>query len=206
MVANPNEHTEASASGDGSRSLQVSPSLSLELTALANGYCTGIDLIGAGDMPAGIEELRLWFADHARFVYPYPPKYAALNFDVTGPQAFARVVNALYRTNGFVRTQHQVSNIRIERTGPDIATVRAYLLAIHMFPDERIFIATGTYVDAVERVNGQWKIVHRDEPITSCALLYTQRVILHHFCRADGSGLEIAHAASECMAAKKKQR
>jgi hypothetical protein len=69
MVANFNEQTDASASGDGSRALQVPPSFHLELTALANGYCTGIDLIGAGDMPAGIEELRLWFADHARFVY-----------------------------------------------------------------------------------------------------------------------------------------
>ena len=170
MVANFNEQTDASASGDGSRALQVPPSFHLELTALANGYCTRIDLIGAGDMPAGIEELRLWFADHARFVYTFPPKYAALNFDVTGPEAFAQVVNDLYRANGFVRTQHQVSNIRIERTGQDTATVRAYLSAVHMFPDERVFCATGKYVDAVERVNGQWKIVHRDEPITSCAL------------------------------------
>ena len=36
---------------------------------------------------------------------------------------------------------------------------------------ERVFFATGKYVDAVERINGQWKIVHRNEPITSCALL-----------------------------------
>ena len=171
MVANLNEKTDAAASSDGSHSLQVTPSFYLELTALANGYCTGIDLIGAGDMPAGIVELRVWFADHARFVYTFPPKYAALNFDVTGPQAFAQVVNDLYRANGFVRTQHQVSNVRIERTGQDTATVRAYLIAVHMFPDERVFFATGKYVDAVERVNGQWKIVHRDEPITSCALL-----------------------------------
>jgi SnoaL-like domain len=171
MVANFNEQTDASASGDGSRALQVPPSFHLELTALANGYCTGIDLIGAGDMPAGIEELRLWFADHVRFVYTFPPKYATLNFDVTGPQAFARVVNELYRANGFVRTQHQVSNVRIERTGQDTATVRAYLVAVHVFPDERVFFATGKYVDAIERINGQWKIVHRDEPITSCALL-----------------------------------
>ena len=112
MVANLNGQTDEAASGDGSRSLQVTPSFHLELTALANGYCTGIDLIGASDMPAGIEELRRWFADHARFVYTFPPKYAALNFDVTGPQAFARVVNDLYRANGFVRTQHQVSNVR----------------------------------------------------------------------------------------------
>ena len=122
-------------------------------------------------MPAGIVELRVWVADHARFVYTFPPKYAALNFDVTGPQAFARVVNDLYRANGFVRTQHQVSNVRIARTGQDTATMRAYLSAVHMFPDERVFFATGKYVDAVERVHGQWKIVHRDEPITSCALL-----------------------------------
>ena len=171
MGANLNEKTEESASGDGARSLQVTPSFQLELTALANGYCTGIDLIGAGDLPAGIAELRVWFADHARFVYTFPPKYAALNFDVTGPKAFARVVNELYRSNGFVRTQHQVSNVRIERTGQDTATVRAYLVAVHAFPDERVFFATGKYVDVVERVNGQWKIVYRDEPITSCALL-----------------------------------
>jgi hypothetical protein len=171
MSANLNENTDESASDDGGRSWQVTPTFQLELTALATGYCTGIDLIGAGDMPAGIEELCCWFADYARFVYTFPPKYAALNFDVTGPQAFARVVNELYRTNGFVRTQHQVSNVRVERTGQDTATIRAALIAVHMFPDERVLFATGKYIDAVERINGQWKIVHRDEPITSCALL-----------------------------------
>src|SRR4029450_5225122 len=170
MVANLNEQTDESASGDGSRSLQVTPSFHRELTALANGYCTGIDLIGAGDLPAGIKDLRLWFADHARFVYTFPPKYAALNFDVTGPQDFARVVNEPYRVNGFVRTQHQVSNVRIERTGQDTATIRAYLIAVHLFPDEPVFFATGKYVDAVERVNGRWRIVQRGEPITSRAL------------------------------------
>ncbi len=80
-------------------------------------------------------------------------------------------MNELYRSNGFVRTQHQVSNVTIEKTGQDTATVRAYLIAVHAFPDERVFFATGKYVDVVERVNEQWKIVHRDEPITSCALL-----------------------------------
>jgi len=73
MAANPNEHTDEAASKGDARSLQVTPTFSLELTALANGYCTGIDLIGAGDMPAGITELRVWFADHARFVYTFPP-------------------------------------------------------------------------------------------------------------------------------------
>jgi hypothetical protein len=73
MVAKLNEQTEESASS-GSHSLQVTPSFHLELTTLANSYCTGIDLIRAGDMPTGIEELRVWFADHARFVYTFPPK------------------------------------------------------------------------------------------------------------------------------------
>ena len=80
MVANLNEQTDEAASSGGSRSLQVTPSFYLELTALANGYCTGIDLIGAGDMPAGIAELRVWFADHARFVYTFPPPICCAEF------------------------------------------------------------------------------------------------------------------------------
>jgi hypothetical protein len=42
---------------------------------------------------------------------------------------------------------------------------------VHVFPDERAFFATATYVDTVHRLNGQWKIVHRDESLTSLTLL-----------------------------------
>jgi len=70
-----------------------------------------------------------------------------------------------------VHTQHFVTNLRIERTGGNTAIICGSLSAIHVFPDERVFFATATYVDNVRRINGQWKIVHRDEPLTSLTLL-----------------------------------
>jgi SnoaL-like domain len=128
-------------------------------------------LIGGGNLQAGTDELRSCFANNAEFVYTLPPKYAALSFAVTGPEAFARHVAGLYQANGFVRTQHFVTNLRMERTGGNTAIIRGYLSAIHVFPDERVFFATATYVDTVHRLNGQWKIVRRDEPLTSLTLL-----------------------------------
>jgi hypothetical protein len=59
----------------------------------------------------------------------------------------------------------------VARTGGNTAIIRGYLSAIHVFPDESVFFATATYVDTVRRINGQWKIVHRDEPLTSLTLL-----------------------------------
>jgi hypothetical protein len=84
--------------------LQMTPGLHLELTALAICYCTGIDLIGGGNLQAGTDELHSCFAPNAEFVYTFPPKYTALNIAVTGPEAFAQHVARLYQDNGFVRT------------------------------------------------------------------------------------------------------
>jgi hypothetical protein len=128
-------------------------------------------LIGGGHLQAGTDALHACFAHNAEFVYTFPPQYAALSFAVTGPEAFAQHVAKLYQANGFVRTQHFVTNLRLERTGRNIAIIRGSLSAIHVFPDERVFFATGTYVDTVRHRNGQWKIVHRDEPLTSLTLL-----------------------------------
>jgi hypothetical protein len=172
---------EASAMDDGvtvaqlsevnANALQVTPGLQLALAALATCYCTGIDLIGGGHLQAGTDALHACFAHNAEFVYTFPPQYAALSFAVTGPEAFAQHVAALYQANGFVRTQHFVTNLRLERTGGHTAIIRGSLIAIHVFPDERVFFATATYVDNVRYRDGQWKIVHRDEPLTSLTLL-----------------------------------
>jgi hypothetical protein len=62
-------------------------------------------------------------------------------------------------------------NARTDDIDTTMVALRHTLIAVHEFPDERVFFATGNYVDEVERVNGQWKIVHRDKPITPCALL-----------------------------------
>lgn len=163
--------TVAQVSAADSTPLQMTSGLHLELTALAICYCTGIDLIGSGHLQAGTDEILSCFANNAEFVYMFPPKYAALSFTVTGPEAFARHVAKLYQDNGFVRTQHMVTNLRMARTGENTAIMRGSLSAVHVFPDERVFFATATYVDTVHRLNGQWKIVHRDEPLTSLTLL-----------------------------------
>jgi len=142
-----------------------------ELTALALCYCTSIDLVGRGNVAAGIEAFRTCFAESAEFDFVFPEAYANWNFQVRGPKAFAEHVAGLYGENGFVRTQHQATNVEVEITGNQTAVIRGYLSATHVLADERVYFATASFVDSAEWIAGRWMIMRRDEVLSALALL-----------------------------------
>src|SRR5262249_4905393 len=148
--------------------LQVTPSLQAALTQVAYCYSTGLDLIALGDVQAGTNELHACFTDDAEVVYDFPPAFEALKFKATGgPEGLAQAVVGIYQTLHIIRTQHMVTNVVVQRTGETTATMRSYITAAHMHPDERVLNATAKYLDDVRYIDGQWKIAYRQVTITS---------------------------------------
>jgi hypothetical protein len=148
-----------------------SPSDLGDLAALAYCYCRGVDSAGRGDLRAGADELRMCFTEAAEFDFSFPSTYANWNFKVRGPQAFIEHVGKLYQEGGFVRTQHQATNIEAQRTGSDTAIVQGYISAIHVLADDRAYFATALFIDTVEQIDGRWMITHREEDISALTLL-----------------------------------
>lgn len=63
-----------------------------------------------------------------------------------------------------VVTQHAISNIMIDLTGPDAAFSECYFSAFHDFPAEQgrlERIVAGRYLDRHERRDGEWRIISR---------------------------------------------
>ncbi len=63
------------------------------------------------------------------------------------------------------RNVHQVSNILIEFTAPDVAVVESYFNALQRGPDRegvmRQFLLAGRYCDRFEKRAGEWRVADR---------------------------------------------
>jgi len=63
------------------------------------------------------------------------------------------------------RNVHQVSNILIEFTGPDVAVVESYFNALQRGPDRtgvvRQYLLAGRYCDRFEKRGGEWRVADR---------------------------------------------
>ncbi|MDN2582084.1 nuclear transport factor 2 family protein [Aquibium sp. ELW1220] len=63
------------------------------------------------------------------------------------------------------RNVHQVSNILIEFTGPDVAVVESYFSALQRGPDRagalRQYLLAGRYCDRFEKRGGEWRVADR---------------------------------------------
>lgn len=63
------------------------------------------------------------------------------------------------------RNVHQVSNVLIEFTGPDVAIVESYFNALQRGPDRqgvvRQYLLAGRYCDRFEKRGGEWRVADR---------------------------------------------
>jgi SnoaL-like protein len=158
---------------DSQRSLAISHA-ELEFTKLANCFAAGLDALGVGDLEAGTKELNSCFTEDAKFVFEFPPAFQAMNFSnfsAASPSALAKLTLEGFQNFGFVRTQHHVSNVLVEKTGLSTAIMRSYISAVHVFPDESVLNATTRYVDDVQLIHGKWKVKRRHAFVTSITQL-----------------------------------
>jgi hypothetical protein len=131
-------------------------------------YAVGADLVGAGDVQGAVDTLRQCFADDMQFEAIMPPAYANLGFRTAGgAEGFVNVAHQVYRSLRVTRTQHLITNIRVEKTGPNSAVVYSSALATHVYPDEHVFNATVKFEDEFKRVSGVWKIARKTMTVIS---------------------------------------
>jgi hypothetical protein len=151
---------------DSQRSLAISHA-ELEFTKLANCFAAGLDALGVGDLEAGTKELNSCFTEDAKFVFEFPPAFQAMNFSAESPSALAKLGLEGFQNFGFVRTQHHVSNVVVEKTGRSTAIMKSYISAAHVFSDESVLNVTGRFVDDVQLIHGKWKVKRRHAFATS---------------------------------------
>jgi hypothetical protein len=148
---------------------RVSPELQQEISQVLWGcYAVGADLVGAGDVAGAKSVLSKCYSDDMVFEAVMPKAYESLNFVATGgAEGFVNAANQIYRNLQFTRTQHLISNVVIDKTGPHSALVHSSATAVHVYPDEHTFNATLKFEDQFERIKGVWKMTHRTMTVTS---------------------------------------
>jgi hypothetical protein len=154
---------EAAASGAPA----VAPEVQLALSRLAISYGTALDAIGDGDLDRGTALLRGIIAPQAEVSFAFPPGYEALDFGAVGPDELAQAVHGTFQALGFVRTQHHVTNVVVERTAPNAATMTSYITAPHVFANNSVLNITARFRDQVRYRNDRWLIVHREVVVIS---------------------------------------
>jgi len=91
--------------------------------------------------------------------------YGPDGFGAKGRDAYAKTLQGV--GSFFTATSHHVSNIVIDFTGPDQATVRSVLYAWHRYtremPDSHVW---GQYHDIIVRNKGQWQFKKRELRVT----------------------------------------
>jgi uncharacterized protein (TIGR02246 family) len=119
------------------------------------------------------DEIRQLIDDYAYHLdMNHPDELADLFVEdcevVYGPRFGAEGIEAYKKTlegigEFFEATSHHVSNIAVEFTGEDEATVRSVLYAWHRYrkdrPDSHVW---GQYHDVMVRVDGQWRFKRRE--------------------------------------------
>jgi len=150
-----------------SSALAVTPQLQLSLSRLAISYGTALDAIGDGNLDRGQTLLRGVIAPEGTASFAFPPGYEALDFSTTGPDQLAQAVANTFHALGFVRTQHHVTNIAVDRTSTTTAVMTSYITAPHVFANNDVLDITARFRDEVRYRDDHWLIVRRDVTVTS---------------------------------------
>lgn len=132
----------------------------LVIEQLAYCYASGTDAIGRGDVAAGTAIYNKCFTPNAVFEASFanPDPDAPPDFVATGPGNWATVVNNQFTSQGYVATQHLMSNAQID-LHLNTATMSTYLSATHVIdPSASIDLANGPYLFDVVRTPNGWRI------------------------------------------------
>ncbi len=136
-----------------------------EIAELAHCYAEGTDLIGGGDLAGGKAVYADCFTPNAKIKawFPGADFNGPPGLSSVGPNAWANAVLGVFTGNGYINTQHAMSNIRIRFQGNNSATMRSYLSATHVIdPSGSVELAHGTYVDTVVYTPQGWRISARN--------------------------------------------
>ncbi len=134
-----------------------------EIAELAHCYAEGTDAIGRGDVAGGKLIYKDCFTADAviEAYFPGADPNGPPGLSAIGASAWADAVRGVFLANGYIATQHAMSNIRIALDG-DVGTMDSYLSATHVIdPAGSVELAHGTYVDVVVKTPQGWRISAR---------------------------------------------
>lgn len=131
----------------------------LAIRQLSIDYALGTDAIGVGDIDAGRALYAQAFADDATIGAGFDPANPALV--ANGRDEWADVVIGAFQA--YSATQHLLGTINVTvDQNRQAARMTSYLEATHVLKNSlELLIVKGTYIDTVERSQGQWVIVER---------------------------------------------
>lgn len=128
-------------------------------------YAAGTDAIGRGDGVTGKQIYAKCFTPNAPVVITQvgaapgdPPAVS-----VPTAQAWADLIIDLFAESGYVSTQHQISNVRVELLpGGNKAKITSYLTATHVYdPEGSVQLAHGYYESEAVKTPFGWKLSKR---------------------------------------------
>ena len=136
-----------------------------DIEALEYCYAAGTDAIGGGDLVKGKQIYAQCFTPNAPVVItqvgaaPGDPPAVSL----PSAEAWADLIADLFADSGYVATQHQIGNVRIEiLPGGNKAKSTSYLTATHVYDREgSVQLAHGTYESEAIRTPAGWKLTKR---------------------------------------------
>lgn len=134
-----------------------------EIADLTYCYAEGTDQIGRGDLAGGKQTYKECFTANAKVAayFPGADPNGPPGLSAVGTDAWAVAVQGVFEGNGYISTQHLMSNIRIDLDGAS-GTMTSYLSATHVIdPAGAVELAHGTYVDTVVRTPQGWRISKR---------------------------------------------
>lgn len=136
-----------------------------EIEQLESCSAAGTDAIGRGDLEEGKQIYAKCFTPNAPVVItaagasPDDPPAVSM----PSAEAWADLIDVLFRDAGYVSTQHLISNVRIDiLPGGHTAKITSYLSATHVYdPLSSIQVAHGTYHSEAVLTPFGWKLSKR---------------------------------------------
>lgn len=136
-----------------------------EIEGLEYCYAAGTDALGRGDFEEGKQIYAKCFTPNAPVIItaadagPNDPPAVSM----PSAQAWADFLEVYFPASGFIRTQHLISNVRVDiHPNGNKATITSYLQATHVYdPMSSIQVAHGTYNSEAVKTPYGWKLSKR---------------------------------------------
>ena len=129
-------------------------------------YPVGIDMIGRGEMDAGVAAWKQCFSTDLQFNLFFgrgdpiacPGANCPMPATMNAVDMRAAMAKRAFETAGYQKTSHHLTNVKVSFASADRATVNAYLQAWHWKADGVVVAAAGTWDVELVRSGTGWLI------------------------------------------------
>jgi hypothetical protein len=123
---------------------------------LATCFARGMDQIGRSDTSGAKTTFGSCHAATLKSMVTFPDGKQA---EQAGPDAFAGFIDGIFRSNGYVQTQHLVGNVSTTPSSDGRTELAFDVAATHVKADGRVDMGNGHWTMQVERIGANYRIV-----------------------------------------------